>query len=100
MGGKQASGRRWWPEHCARYVHCMDSATAVSARSAFAHRDFRLYQGARLFMTLGVQMQSVAVGWHVYSLTQRPLDLGYVGLAQFLPMPWSVAGDGRHGGSA
>ena len=68
-----------------RYVHCMDSATAGSSRSAFAHLDFRLYQGARLFMTLGVQMQSVAVGWHVYSLTQRPLDLGYVGLAQFLP---------------
>jgi MFS family permease len=68
-----------------RYVRCMDSATAGSTRSAFAHRDFRLYQGARLFMTLGVQMQSVAVGLHVYSLTQRPLDLGYVGLAQFLP---------------
>ncbi|HYI00044.1 MFS transporter [Hyalangium sp.] len=63
----------------------MESATAGPTRSAFAHRDFRLYQGARLFMTLGVQMQSVAVGLHVYSLTQRPLDLGYVGLAQFLP---------------
>ncbi|WP_224362702.1 MFS transporter [Hyalangium versicolor] len=64
----------------------MDSATAVSRRSAFAHRDFRLYQGARLFMTLGSQMQSVAVGFHIYSLTHRPRDLGYVGLAQFLPM--------------
>lgn len=30
-------------------------------------------------------MQSVAVGWQVYELTQRPLDLGLVGLAQFLP---------------
>jgi MFS family permease len=63
----------------------MDSAAAVPTHSAFAHRDFRLYQFARLFLTLGVQMQSVAVGWHVYSLTQRALDLGYVGLAQFLP---------------
>ena len=30
-------------------------------------------------------MQSVAVGWQVYDLTKRPLDLGLVGLAQFLP---------------
>ena len=30
-------------------------------------------------------MQAVAVGWQVYEITQRPLDLGLVGLAQFLP---------------
>jgi MFS family permease len=30
-------------------------------------------------------MQSVAVGWQVYELTRRPLDLGLIGLAQFLP---------------
>jgi MFS family permease len=30
-------------------------------------------------------MQAVAVGWQVYEITKRPLDLGYVGLAQFLP---------------
>jgi MFS family permease len=30
-------------------------------------------------------MQSVAVGWQVYELTRRPADLGFVGLAQFLP---------------
>jgi MFS family permease len=32
-----------------------------------------------------MQMQSVAIGWQVYDLTRRPLDLGWVGLAQFLP---------------
>src|SRR6202795_4235715 len=26
-----------------------------------------------------------AVGWQVYEITKRPLDLGLVGLAQFLP---------------
>src|SRR5262245_52034428 len=31
-------------------------------------------------------MQSVAVGWHIYDITRRPLDLGYAGLAQFLPL--------------
>lgn len=30
-------------------------------------------------------MQAVAVAWQVYALTHRPLDLGLVGLAQFLP---------------
>jgi MFS family permease len=31
------------------------------------------------------QMLTVAVGWQVYELTRRPLDLGFVGLAQFAP---------------
>jgi hypothetical protein len=30
-------------------------------------------------------MQSVAVGWQIYAATGRPLDLAWVGLAQFLP---------------
>ncbi len=30
-------------------------------------------------------MQSLAVAWQIYALTHRPLDLGLVGLAQFLP---------------
>src|SRR5688572_18314323 len=57
----------------------------VSPGAAFQHRDFRLYQAARLASTLGVQVQSVAVGWQVYTITNSPLSLGYVGLAQFLP---------------
>ena len=56
-----------------------------SARAAFRFRDFRLYQAARLLTIVGTEMQSVAVGWQVYELTHRPLDLGLVGLAQFLP---------------
>src|SRR5579872_1761401 len=31
-------------------------------------------------------MQSVAIGWQVYALTGSALALGFVGLAQFLPM--------------
>jgi MFS family permease len=57
----------------------------ASARAAFAYRDFRLYQVARLLSTIAIQMLSVAVGWHVYELTRRPFDLGLVGLVQFLP---------------
>lgn len=58
---------------------------SVSGRAAFQHPDFILYQVSRLFIVASVEMQSVAVGWQVYDLTKRPLDLGLVGLAQFLP---------------
>src|ERR1700760_1288325 len=53
--------------------------------SAFRHLDFVLYQIERMFIVAGLEMLSVAVGWQVYEITRRPLDLGYVGLAQFLP---------------
>jgi MFS family permease len=33
-----------------------------------------------------VLVQSVAVGWQVYALTQSPLALGIVGLVEFVPM--------------
>lgn len=49
------------------------------------HRGFALFLFARFLATVGVQMQSVAVGWQVYALTGDPMDLGLVGLAQFAP---------------
>ncbi|WP_438027047.1 MFS transporter [Sorangium sp. So ce233] len=54
--------------------------------AAFKSRDFRVYAAARLLATMAYQMQSVAVGFQVYDLTRDPLALGYVGLAQFLPI--------------
>jgi MFS family permease len=51
----------------------------------FAYPDLALYQIARFFIVGALEMQSVAVGWQVYEITRRPLDLGLVGLAQFLP---------------
>ncbi len=59
--------------------------TPSSALDVLAIRDFRLYEMARLFAITALAMQSVAVGWQVYALTHRPLDLGYTGLVQFLP---------------
>jgi MFS family permease len=53
--------------------------------AAFAFQNFRLFQVARFGMVLALEMQSVAVGWQIYEITHRALDLGYVGLAQFLP---------------
>jgi MFS family permease len=53
--------------------------------AVFGFSNFRLFQVARFCMVLALEMQSVAVGWQIYEITHRPLDLGYVGLAQFLP---------------
>lgn len=52
---------------------------------AFDSRDFRRYQLARGAVIIGAEAQSVAVAWQVYSITHRALDLGYTGLALFLP---------------
>jgi MFS family permease len=52
---------------------------------AFASRDFTRYQLARVTAILGAEAQSVAVAWQVYSITHRALDLGFTGLALFLP---------------
>jgi MFS family permease len=43
------------------------------------------YWLSRLAAGFAVQMQTVAVGWQVYDITRNPLDLGFVGLSQFLP---------------
>ncbi len=42
--------------------------------------------GSRGLSMAAFQMQAVAVGWQVYAMTGSALDLGLVGLAQFLPM--------------
>ena len=62
-----------------------ETEPAVPPRAAFQYRDFRLFQFGRALSIVGTEMQSVAVGWQVFEITHRPIDLGYVGLVQFLP---------------
>jgi MFS family permease len=57
----------------------------ASGRIAFTHPEFTYFEVARFFVVAALEMQSVAVGWQVYEITKKPLDLGLVGLAQFLP---------------
>jgi MFS family permease len=61
------------------------TADARAGRAAFTHPAFVLFQIARFLIVAAIEMQAVAVGWQVYEITKRPLDLGFVGLAQFLP---------------
>ncbi len=62
-----------------------ESSPQPPARIAFRYPNFRFYMTARLLAVMSSEMQSVAVAWQVYALTHRPVDLGLVGLAQFLP---------------
>src|SRR5487761_1676323 len=55
------------------------------AAAAFASRDFRHYQMARLLVIMGAEAQAVAVAWQIYQITHRAIDLGYTGLFLFLP---------------
>lgn len=55
------------------------------SRVALRYPNFLFHAGARVLSVLASEMQAVAVGWQIYGLTHRPLDLGLVGLAQFLP---------------
>src|SRR4029453_14192165 len=54
--------------------------------SAFRHRDFALFWMSLVSEALALQMAVVAIGWQVYSISSSPLDLGLLGLAEFLPL--------------
>jgi MFS family permease len=49
-------------------------------------RDYRHWWLALLAMQVGLQMLEVAIGWEVYAQHGSPLDLGWIGLAEFIPM--------------
>ncbi len=70
-----------------QYVRVATSfpSPAASRPSLAGEHAFIRYLIARCFGTLAVQMQTVAVGWQVYDITRDPLDLGLIGLSQFLP---------------
>jgi MFS family permease len=63
----------------------MTDTSESSPRAAFSYANFRFYLLARFLTTVSSEMQSVAVGWQIYEMTHKALDLGLVGLAQFLP---------------
>ncbi len=54
--------------------------------SLFRHPSFVMFWCARTSTTGAFQMLAVAVGWQLYDLTNNPLDLGIVGLVQFVPL--------------
>lgn len=49
-------------------------------------RDFRLWFCSTFGMSVALQMLEVIIGWSVYSRHQSAIDLGWIGLAEFIPL--------------
>ena len=62
------------------------SPQASDPYSVLRDANFRRFMLAGMTATIGNQMQGVAVGWELYERTGSPLALGFVGLAQVLPI--------------
>ncbi|WP_419318956.1 MFS transporter [Caulobacter sp. ErkDOM-E] len=70
-----------------------DPSPDTSTRALLRERDFMLFWAMRFISTLGVQIQSVALGWQVYAIARETRSVGesaflvsMIGLAQFLPL--------------
>ena len=59
--------------------------TTDSPERILRNGPFLQFWFARIFATGALQMLAVCVGWQIYELTNSALDLGLVGLAQFIP---------------
>jgi MFS family permease len=52
----------------------------------FSQPGFLKFATSRVFSSLAFQSVAIALGWLVYDRTHNAFDLGFIGLAQFLPM--------------
>ncbi len=48
-------------------------------------KEFRYFISSRFFVTVGMEMQAIIVGWQIYSITHDPLSLGLIGLTEAIP---------------
>jgi MFS family permease len=62
-------------------------------RHPFAFRDFRFYWAARFTSTVAQLSMVIVIGWQAYDIARRTMDvhraalqLGWIGMAQFLPL--------------
>jgi MFS family permease len=68
------------------HEHMPESTERHDPYQALRHRDFRFFCLAVFLTSIGEQMLSVAIGWELYERTNSALALGFVGLAQVLPV--------------
>ena len=68
-------------------------AEPTTLRELMRRRDFMLFWTGRVASTLGVQIQSVALGWQMYAVARETMDVkqsafyvGMIGLAAFIPV--------------
>jgi MFS family permease len=62
------------------------SPTAADKDSLLSYPSYVFYWLSRVLSTMAWQMMSVAVAWQVYDMTNSALNLGFVGLFQFVPV--------------
>ena len=75
-------------EHGGRYPQDFMPHEAADGRLiVLRHPDLRRYLSARFIVSVATQVQTVAVGWQVFSVSGNPLDLGLVALGSALPRP-------------
>ncbi|WP_028357628.1 MFS transporter [Brackiella oedipodis] len=69
--------------------------SSVPTAASPKQNGFIFFVIARLLCMFGMQIQAVIVAWQVYDLTNEPMSLAYVGLAQFIPIVLCIpiAGD-------
>lgn len=58
----------------------------TDAYAVFRVANYRRYFIGNLMGIVGIQMLGIAVGWEVYERTGSNMKLGYIGLAQYLPI--------------
>jgi MFS family permease len=63
----------------------MSSPSSTRSSSLLRHPPFLFFFLARGFSEFSKQIAAVAVGWQIYALTSSALDLGMVGLMEFIP---------------
>jgi len=56
------------------------------AQPLFRIPGFTIYLSGRFLLGLINRAQVIAVGYHIYEITNNPIALGYVGISMFLPM--------------
>ena len=64
----------------------MSEPARAPARPILRHSPFAFFWYSRVCSIVAFQVQAVGVGWQMYALTGDPLDLGLVGLVQFVPI--------------
>lgn len=71
----------------------MSENPPATARELLRHRDYMMFWSTRVASTLGVQIQSVALGWQVYAVARRThtvaesaFYVGMIGLVTFIPV--------------
>ncbi len=64
----------------------MQEQTTTVPPSVLSHRPFLFLWLGRIVSVFAYQMTMVALAWQLYDITNSALALGFVGLAQFLPL--------------